>query len=217
VNLVILGAPGSGKGTQAARIAEKGRIRHISTGDLLREAVAKGTAIGKQAAGIMAAGKLVPDEIVLDLIREKLADARGRAGSEGWILDGYPRTLAQAEALEKVLKEIGEKIDAVVCIELDPEVVVKRLSNRRTCVSCKAVYHLVSNPPAVEGQCDACGGKLVLRDDDKPETIRKRLDVYKKETLPILSLYEGRYIVHRVDGSKPIDDVTSDIAGLIGL
>ncbi len=217
MNLVILGAPGSGKGTQAARIAERGRIRHVSTGDLLREAVAKGTAVGKRAAGIMAAGKLVPDEMVLELIREELVHARERAGSSGWILDGYPRTLAQAEALESVLKETGEKIDAVVYIDLDPEIVVKRLSNRRTCVSCKSVYHLVSNPPDIEGQCDACGGKLVLRDDDKPETIRKRLDVYKKETLPILSLYEGRYTVHRIDGSKPIDDVTSDITGLIGL
>jgi len=217
VNLVILGAPGSGKGTQASRIAERGNVRHISTGDLLREAVAKGTGIGKRAAGIMAAGQLVPDDLVLELLSEKLVAKEERAASSGWILDGYPRTLAQAEALEAVLERTGEKIDGVVYIEVDPEAIVNRLSNRRTCGSCKAVYHLVSKRPAVEGKCDSCGGPLVLREDDKPDTIRKRLEVYKKETLPILALYEKRYRVHRVDGSKPIDDVTSRISGLIGI
>jgi adenylate kinase len=217
VNLVILGAPGSGKGTQAARIAERAGVRHVSTGDLLREAVAKGTPLGKQVAGIMAAGQLVSDEIVLELIRKKLADSGEGEGYKGWILDGYPRTLAQAEALEAVLGDSGEGIDGVVHVEVDPEVVVERLSNRRTCVSCKAVYHLVSNPPAVDGRCDACGGDLVLRDDDKPETIRKRLKVYQRETLPILRLYEKRHKVYRVDGSKSIDHVTSEIARLIGL
>jgi len=217
VNLVILGAPGSGKGTQAARIADRARIRHISTGDLLREAVSKGTEIGRKAAGIMAAGGLVPDETVLELIRAKLTNETERAGYQGWILDGYPRTLAQAEALEGVLGRTGEKIDAVVYIDLDTEVVVNRLSNRRTCVSCKAVYHLVSNPPAADGECDVCGGKLVLRDDDKPDTIRKRLDVYRRETLPILALYERRHRVYRVDGSKSIDEVTSAIVEMIGL
>ena len=214
---MILGAPGSGKGTQAARIAERAGIRHISTGDLLREAVAAGTPIGERAAGIMAAGRLVPDEIVLELIREKLLDAGEGAGRRGWILDGFPRTVAQAEALDRVLGPAGEKIDAVIYIEIVPDVIVKRLSNRRTCESCKAVYHLVSNPPAVDGKCDACGGRLVLREDDKPDTIRKRLEVYQKETLPILGLYEKRRTVYRVDGSKPIDEVTSDIAGLIDL
>jgi adenylate kinase len=214
---VILGAPGSGKGTQAARIADREGIRHISTGDLLRDAVAKGTELGKRVAGIMASGQLVPDDVVLDLLRDKLADAAERQGHNGWILDGYPRTVGQAEALEAVLRKTGETIDAVIYIELDPEVVVKRLSNRRTCVACKAVYHLVNNPPAHEGACDACGGKIVLREDDKPETIRKRLEVYKKETLPILSLYERHHKVHRVDGSKPIEEVTSKIAGLIGV
>ena len=217
MNLVILGAPGSGKGTQASWIAEHAKIRHISTGDLLREAVAKGTEIGKRAAGIMAAGKLVPDGLVLELLRAKLVNEEERAVRRGWILDGYPRTLAQAEALESVLERTGEKIDGVVYIEIDPEVIVNRLSNRRTCGSCKAVYHLVSKRPAVEGKCDACGGALVLREDDKPDTIRQRLEVYKKETLPILALYEKRYRVHRVDGSKPIDDVKSRISGLIGI
>jgi len=217
VNLVILGAPGSGKGTQASRIAERAKISHISTGDLLREAVAKGTEIGKRAAGIMAAGRLVPDDLVLELLGAKLAGEKERAVRRGWILDGYPRTLSQAEALEGVLERTGEKIDGVVYIEIDPDAIVNRLSNRRTCGSCKAVYHLVSRPPAVEGKCDACGGALVLREDDKPDTIRRRLDVYREETLPILALYEKRYRVHRVDGSKPIAEVMSGISGLIGI
>lgn len=217
MNLVILGAPGSGKGTQASWIAENAKIRHISTGDLLREAVAKGTEIGKRAAGIMAAGKLVPDGLVLELLRAKLVNQEERAVRSGWILDGYPRTLAQAEALESVLERTGEKIDGVVYIEIDPEVIVDRLSNRRTCGSCKAVYHLVSKRPRVEGKCDGCGGALLLREDDQPDTIRQRLEVYKKQTLPILALYEKRYRVHRVDGSKPIDEVKSRISGLIGI
>ncbi|UCG52238.1 MAG: adenylate kinase [Candidatus Latescibacterota bacterium] len=217
MNLVILGAPGSGKGTQAARIAEQGKIQHVSTGDLLRDAVAKQSPIGKQVESIMAAGKLVSDGIVLQLIRETLTDSDERGKWNGWILDGYPRNLSQAEALEGVLKDVGETVEGVVYIELDPDVIVERLSNRRTCASCKAVYHLVSKPPAVEGKCDSCGGELYLRDDDKPETIRKRLEVYDNETLPILGLYEKRYRVHRVDGSKPIDDVTTDITRLISL
>ena len=216
MNLVILGAPGSGKGTQAARIAEKAGIRHISTGDLLREAVAGATPLGKRVSGIMAAGRLVPDEIVVELMAERFA-AGEQAGYKGWILDGFPRTLAQAEALDGVLARVEERIDGVVYIEIDPEVIVTRLSNRRTCVKCNAVYHLINNPPAVEGKCDACSGELVLRGDDSPETIRKRLEVYEKETLPILGFYQKRDIVRRVDGSKPIDEVTSDIAGLIGL
>ena len=217
MNFVILGAPGSGKGTQASLIAEKASVQHVSTGDLLRDAVANKSPIGKQVESIMASGRLVSDEIVLELLKETLTDKEKRARYNGWILDGYPRNLAQAEALEGVLAETGEKIDAVIYIEIDPEAIVKRLSNRRTCVSCKAVYHLVSKPPTVEGKCDACGGKLILRDDDKPETIKKRLDVYDNETLPILGLYDGRYDVHRVDGSRPIDDVSAAIVGLIDL
>jgi adenylate kinase len=217
VNLVILGAPGSGKGTQAARISERGKIRHVSTGDLLRDAVARQTPLGKKVEKIMAGGQLVSDEIVLELIQEVLADNKEKTRWKGWILDGYPRTLPQAEALEGVLKSAGESIDAAIYIELDAEVVVNRLANRRTCASCKAVYHLVNKPPAVEGKCDACGGELIHRDDDQPETIRRRLDVYDKETLPILDLYEKRYTVHRIDGSKAIDDVTAAITGLIDL
>jgi adenylate kinase len=217
MNFVILGAPGSGKGTQASLIAEKANVQHISTGDLLRDAVAQKSPIGRQVEGIMAAGGLVSDDIVLELLKETLTDADKRARYSGWILDGYPRNLAQAEALEGVLDGAGEKIDSVIYIEIDPEAIVTRLSNRRTCVKCKAVYHLVSKPPAVDGTCDVCGGELILRDDDREETIRKRLEVYDSETLPILGLYEGKYDVHRVDGSQPIDAVTAALAGLIDL
>lgn len=216
MNLVILGAPGSGKGTQAARIAEREGIRHISTGDLLREAVAAGTPLGKRVAGIMAAGGLVPDEVVIELIGQTLG-AGERTRRKGWILDGFPRTLAQARALDGVLVKMGEKIDAVLYVDVDAEAIVDRLSKRRTCASCKAIYHLVSKRPAVEGKCDVCGGELILREDDKPETVRKRLQVYERETLPILGFYEERRIVRRVDGSKPIDEVTSEIAGMIDL
>jgi adenylate kinase len=217
MNLVILGAPGSGKGTQAARLAERGRLRHVSTGDLLREAVANKTPLGKQVESIMQAGQLVSDEIVLELVKDTLTDHSEDDKWSGWILDGYPRTLSQAEALEDVLSSAREIINGVVVLEVDPEIIVERLSNRRTCVSCKAVYNLPNRPPTVEGKCDVCGGELVLRDDDKPETIRKRLEVYNEQTLPILDLYEQRYDVFKVDGSRPIDDLSDEIVARIGI
>jgi adenylate kinase len=212
MSLVILGAPGSGKGTQAVRIADKHSLKHISTGDLLREAVAAGTPLGKQVESILTSGKLVSDEIVLELIREALQkDAGG-----GWILDGYPRTTAQAEALEGVLQQIGQALGSVLVLDVDNEAIVDRLSNRRTCESCKAVYNLINKPPKVEGTCDQCGGKLMQRDDDKPDTIRKRLDVYEQQTRPIIEFYEGKYTVHHVNGMLPIDEVTAEIERLVG-
>jgi len=213
MNFIILGAPGSGKGTQASRIAERWKLHHISTGDLLRDAVAKQTPLGKQVASTLASGQLVPDSIVLQLIKEALADDHGKW--EGWILDGYPRTTAQAEALEGVLKEMKEDIDGVIVLEVDPEVIVERLSNRRTCSTCKTVYNLINSPPREDGRCDYCGGELVQREDDRPETIRKRLDVYREQTMPIIDFYEGRRKVYRIDGSKPIDEVTKAIEGLM--
>lgn len=183
MNLIILGAPGSGKGTQAARLAERGNLRHISSGDLLREAVAKKTEIGKQVDDIMRAGKLVPDQVVLKLVMEAMTEPGEWAG---WILDGYPRNAAQAEALEDVLSANRQVVDAVVFLEVDPEVVTARLMGRK-------------------------------RQDDTPETIRKRLEVYNQETLPVLEFYGLRYDVHRVDGSKTIDEVTERVAELVGL
>ncbi len=216
MNFIILGAPGSGKGTQASRFAEKWKLRHISTGDLLREAVARQTPLGKQVASTLASGQLVPDEIVLELIKEALAD-HGDEGEQGWILDGYPRTSTQAEALEGVLGEMETRLDGVILLDVAPEIIVERLSNRRTCSQCKAVYNLLNKPPKVEGKCDECGGALVQRDDDKPETIRKRLDVYREQTLPIIEYYEKNSRLYRVDGSLPIDEVTEEIARLVSL
>lgn len=215
MSLVILGAPGSGKGTQAVRIAESRSLKHISTGDLLREAVAAGTPLGKQVESILTSGKLVSDEIVLELIREAVKSDAGRV-EKGWILDGYPRTTAQAEALETVLGQIGQKIDSVLVLDVDNEAIVERLSNRRTCESCKAVYNLINKAPKVDGKCDQCGGALMQRDDDKPETIRKRLDVYEQQTRPIIEFYEGKYTVHHVNGMLPIDEVTVEIERLVG-
>jgi adenylate kinase len=212
MSLVILGAPGSGKGTQAVRIAKSHSLAHISTGDLLRAAVADGTPLGKQVENILTSGKLVSDEIVLELISEALQKVSG-----GWILDGYPRTTPQAEALQTVLQQISQNIDSVLVLDVNNEAIVDRLSNRRTCESCKAVYHLVNKAPKVEGTCDQCGSKLMQRDDDKPDTIRKRLDVYEQQTRPIIEFYEGKnYTVHHVDGMLPIDEVTAAIEQLVG-
>lgn len=216
MNLIILGPPGSGKGTQAARLAEKLRLLHVSTGDLLREAVAARTPLGKQVASTLASGQLVPDSIVLELMREALSPKNRENGYRGWILDGYPRTTAQAEALEEILVEMGERVDCVILLETEQEVIVERLSNRRTCSKCKAVYNLVNRPPRVEGRCDECGGELVQRDDDKPDTVRKRLEVYREQTLPIIEFYDGSTRLCRVDGSGSIDEVTAAIVHLVG-
>lgn len=213
MNLIILGAPGSGKGTQASRIAEKWKLNHVSTGELLRDAVARQTPLGKQVASTLASGQLVPDSIVLQLIKEAIDDHEGRW--QGWILDGYPRTTAQAEALEGVLVETGDDIDGVIVLEVDPEVIVQRLSNRRTCSACKTVYNLINNPPRDDEKCDYCGSELMRREDDEPATIRKRLEVYRKQTLPIIRFYEGKRRVYRVDGSKSIDEVTERIEQLM--
>jgi adenylate kinase len=214
VNVVLLGAPGSGKGTQAKVLSERYGLKHVSSGDLLREAVARKDELGKEIEGTIASGKLVPDNVVLRLVREAILD---NADSNGWILDGYPRTAAQAEALEDVLSSAREVVDAVVFLDIGTEEVVRRLSSRRVCPSCQAVYNVLNNPPKEEGQCDSCEGELVQRSDDKPETIRERLKVFSEETLPVLDFYEQRYDVYRVDGSGSIDGITEEVAGLVGL
>lgn len=211
MNMVLFGPPGSGKGTQADRLRSLFALRHISTGDLLREAVAKGTELGKRVESILAAGELVSDEIVLELIREAVAAARSDDAYKGWILDGYPRTIAQAEALDGLLEESGDTIDAVVVLEVGRDALVKRLSSRRTCVECGAVYNVLVNPPAAEGMCDKCGGELVQRSDDEPETVANRLDVYEGQTKPILNYYEGKRSLHLINGDQPVDKVTEAI------
>jgi adenylate kinase len=216
VNLVLLGAPGSGKGTQAAVLSERYRLKHVSSGDLLRKAIARQDDIGKQIEETVASGKLVPDQTVLRLVRDAILENE-ESKWEGWILDGYPRTGLQAEALEDVLSSAREVVDAVVFLDIDEDEVVKRLSSRRTCSSCQTVYNLLNRPPKQENRCDNCGGELVQRSDDEPEAIRERLRVYNEETVPILDFYELRYDVHRVNGSQSIEEIANEAAGVVGL
>lgn len=211
MNLVLFGAPGSGKGTQAERLKERFSLRHVSTGDLLREAVDAGTELGKKVEGILAAGELVSDEIVLELIKEAVVAAKADASLSGWMLDGFPRTIGQAEMLDRLLREEKDAIDAVVVLDVDRDAIIERLSARRVCTECKAVYSTLVNPPSTPGKCDRCGGEVIQRKDDRPETIANRLDVYEAQTKPILGYYDGRVTVHHVDGNQPVDDVTAAI------
>lgn len=211
MNLVLFGPPGSGKGTQAERLKQSFSLKHISTGDLLREAVANGTELGKKVESILASGELVSDEIVLELIKEAVAAAKADAALSGWMLDGFPRTIGQAEALDRLLGEAGDAIGAVVVLEVDRDAIINRLSARRVCTECKAVYSTLVNPPSTEGKCDKCGGAVIQRKDDQPETIANRLDVYEEQTKPILGYYDGRATVHRINGNQPVDDVTADV------
>jgi len=208
MNVVLFGPPGSGKGTQAARLKERFSLAHVSTGDLLRAAVAAGTGLGRKVQGILASGALVSDDIVLELIRDAVAQTEADASLRGWMLDGFPRTMGQARGLDGLLRERKTRIDAVVVLEVARDAIIERLSARRTCVECKAVYSLTANPPREEGKCDRCGGKLIRRSDDEPETIANRLDVYEEQTRPILAYYEAEAVpVHRVDGGQPVEAV----------
>ncbi len=212
MNLILLGAPGAGKGTQAKMISEKYGIPQISTGDMLREAVAKGTELGKKAKEYMDRGELVPDEVVIGIVRERLQQPDC---SKGFILDGFPRTIAQAEALDKMLDELGMKIDAVINIAVPEEEVVKRIVNRRTCRKCGAVYHLIYNPPKEDNKCDKCGGELYQRDDDKEETVRERYRVYKENTEPLIDYYRKKGVLYDVDGTKDINGVWEEIDAIL--
>ncbi len=208
MNLILLGPPGSGKGTQAKLIVEKYGIPQISTGDMLREAVAKGTELGKIAKKYMDAGQLVPDEVVIGIVKERLQEPDCE---KGFILDGFPRTIPQAEALDKILEELGKKIDAVINIQVPEEEVVKRIVNRRTCRKCGAVYHLIYNPPKEDNKCDKCGGELYQRDDDKEETVRQRYKVYKEQTEPLVEYYAKKGVLYNIDGTKSIEEVFNEI------
>jgi adenylate kinase len=203
--VILLGPPGVGKGTQAARLADAEGWEHISTGDLLRAARRDGTALGKKAQAFMDAGELVPDSLILDLVRDHL---KGVAPEAGILFDGFPRTTAQAEGLEGVLRQVRRKVDAVVVFEAPDETLVQRLSGRRSCPDCGAVYNVHQNPPAKEGICDRCGGKLVHRADDKPETVRRRLQVYQELTAPLIAWYEkAEARLVRVPADQPVDEV----------
>ncbi len=212
MNLILLGAPGAGKGTQAKLIVSKYGIPQISTGDMLREAVAKQTELGKKAKEYMDKGELVPDEVVIGIVKERLAQPDCE---KGFILDGFPRTLKQAEALDGILDELGKKIDAVINVAVPEEEIVRRIVNRRTCRNCGAVYHLIYNPPQEPGKCDKCGGELYQRDDDKEETVKERLRVYKAQTEPLIDYYSKKGLVYNVDGTKSIEEVFKEIEEIL--
>ena len=204
MNLILLGAPGAGKGTQAEILVEKLGIPAISTGNMLREAIANGTPVGLQAKHYMDNGLLVPDEVILGIVAERVAQPDC---AKGFILDGVPRTLAQAEALEA--KNI--RIDHVVSIEIDDSVIAGRMTGRRVCSKCGASYHIVANPPKTEGVCDSCGSELIIRKDDAPETVRRRLDVYHAETEVLKDFYQKLGKLRLVEGNQPIEDANCDI------
>ena len=204
MNLILLGAPGAGKGTQAEILVEKLGIPAISTGNMLREAMANGTPVGKQAKHYMDNGLLVPDEVILGIVAERVAQPDC---AKGFILDGVPRTLAQAEALEAT----GVRIDHVVSIEIDDSVIEGRMTGRRVCSKCGASYHIVANPPKSEGVCDSCGSELIIRKDDAPETVRRRLDVYHAETEVLKDFYQKLGKLRIVEGNQPIEDANRDI------
>jgi len=208
MNIVLLGPPGSGKGTQAKMIAEKYGVVHISTGDILRENVRNDTALGKEAKKFMEAGKLVPDSLLIDIIKDRLAkdDVKG-----GWMLDGYPRTMPQAEAMDKILPNLGQKIDVVLNIDVPDAELVKRVTGRRMC-KCGATYHVQFNPPKVAGKCDACGGELYQRADDTEETVKERLQAYHAQTQPLIDYYDKRGIVATVLGVGDIKEIFGKVA-----
>lgn len=214
MNIILLGPPGAGKGTQAKRLEESYNLAPVSTGDLLRAEVKAGTELGQKAGEIMKSGGLVPDELIIAMISERI-DAL--AGSDGIILDGFPRTTGQAEALDTMLAEKGLKMDAVIQIALDDAVVVERLSGRFSCAQCGAGYHEKFSPPKTEGVCDQCGAtEFTRRDDDKPETVKARLVAYHEQTAPILPYYENKGALKTVDGGATIDDVNREIIEILG-
>lgn len=214
MRLVLLGAPGAGKGTQAKKLIEKYDIPQISTGDLLRAAVAAGTPLGKEAKSYMDKGELVPDSVVLGMVEERLKQDDCK---KGYILDGFPRNVAQAEALDKMLNGLGMSLDAALSVDVPFDDLMKRLTGRRTCKSCGQMYNIYFTPPKKEGVCDKCGGELFQRNDDKEETIKKRLEVYNSQTAPLIEYYGKKGILKSVNGTGSIDDIFSNICKVLGI
>lgn len=213
MKIIMLGAPGAGKGTQAKKIAEKYQIPHISTGDIFRANIKNGTELGNKAKTYMEQGLLVPDELVCDLVvdRVKQDDC-----ANGYVLDGFPRTIPQAESLDGALKAMGQKVDYAVNVEVPDENIIRRMGGRRACLACGATYHVEIIPPKKEGICDVCGAELVLRDDDKPETVKKRLNVYHEQTQPLIDYYTNAGVLVEVDGTLAMDDVFAAICKVLG-
>ena len=216
MKIIMLGAPGAGKGTQAKKIAEKYTIPHISTGDIFRANIKNNTELGQKAKTYMDKGELgllVPDELVVDLVVDRVSQDDC---TKGYVLDGFPRTIPQAEALDKALAANGEKVDFAINVEVPDENIINRMSGRRACVGCGATYHIKYNPTKVEGICDACGEKLILRDDDKPETVKNRLNVYHEQTQPLIDFYTEKGVLKTVDGTVPMEEVFAAITAILG-
>jgi adenylate kinase len=204
VRVAFLGPPGAGKGTQARELAREWNVPHVATGDMLREAAAAGTPLGREAKGYMDRGALVPDDVIIRMIAERLAKPDARAG---FLLDGFPRTIAQAEALERLLKDLGQPLERVVYFDVSEPELLRRLTGRRVCRNCQTAFHLVSAPPKTAGVCDRCGGELYQRDDDTEATVRNRLGVYARQTAPLLDWYRARGLLGSVRGEGAISDI----------
>ncbi|MBQ8085076.1 MAG: adenylate kinase [Lachnospiraceae bacterium] len=213
MKIIMLGAPGAGKGTQAKMIAAKYGIPHISTGDIFRANIKNGTELGAKAKQYMDKGELVPDELVVDLVIDRFKEDDCK---NGYVLDGFPRTIPQAEALDKALTAIGENVDYAINVEVPDENIINRMGGRRACVGCGATYHVVYSPTKVEGKCDTCGGELIIRDDDKPETVKNRLSVYHEQTQPLIDYYTKKGIIKEVDGTVDMNDVFKAITDILG-
>lgn len=213
MKIIMLGAPGAGKGTQAKQIADKYSIPHISTGDIFRANIKEGTELGKKAKTYMDQGLLVPDELVVELVADRIQQDDCK---NGFVLDGFPRTIPQAEALDAALEKINEKMDYAIDVDVPDENIIRRMSGRRACLSCGATYHIVSIPTKAEGICDRCGSNVVLRDDDQPETVKKRLEVYHAQTQPLIDYYKNQGILRTVDGVQPMEEVFGAIVEILG-
>lgn len=212
MNIILMGLPGAGKGTQASEIVKKFPIPHISTGDMFRKAIKDETDLGKEAKSYMDRGELVPDEVTVGIVKERISEDDAK---KGFLLDGFPRTIDQAESLRQIMSELDREIDAVINIEVPEEELMNRLTGRRICEKCGTTYHLVFNPPKVDGICDIDGGKLYQREDDNPETVSNRLSVNVKQSKPILEYYNNKGVLKNIDGSKDIDEVTNDVIDIL--
>ena len=212
MKIIMLGAPGAGKGTQAQMIADKYNIPHISTGDIFRANIKNGTELGKKAKEYMDKGLLVPDELTVQLLLDRVANDDCK---DGYVLDGFPRTIPQADVLDSELTKLGDKVDFAVNVDVPDENIVRRMSGRRACLKCGATYHIEHIPPKTEGICDKCGSELVQREDDKPETVQNRLSVYHEQTQPLIDYYDKKNILKTVDGTKDMQEVFNDIVNIL--
>ena len=213
MKIIMLGAPGAGKGTQAKMIADKYGVPHISTGDIFRANIKNGTELGMEAKKYMDQGLLVPDELTVRILLDRVAQDDCK---NGYVLDGFPRTIPQAEVLDSELTKLGDHIDYAINVDVPDENIVKRMSGRRACLTCGATYHIEHVPPKKEGICDVCGSELVLRDDDKPETVKNRLNVYHEQTQPLIDFYTEKGVLKTVDGTVPMEEVIAAITAILG-